>query len=161
MQRLITERDSVLTVCQELKSNLNFIPLLFFNCNQLYLTASGIKDFHSFIPHVNWKKGKKSVSLKKAAKTEEQNISPRIVNTDLLAFSLDWWIGPIFIVCFNAFTDSKPGCSAHFSLTDLGILPSVWFGQSNKQEMGCNYPRNGLFSQSVCVCASLTRKRQN
>lgn len=75
---------------------------------------------------------------------EEQKASLRIVNTDLLAFSLDWRTGPVFIVCFNASTDSRPGCSAHFSLTDLGILPSVWFGQRNKQEMGCNCTKTAL-----------------
>ena len=75
---------------------------------------------------------------------EEQKASLRVVNTDLLAFSLVWRTGPVFIVCFNASTDSRPGCSAHFSLTDLGILPNVWFGQRNKQEMGCNCTKTAL-----------------
>lgn len=72
------------------------------------------------------------------AKSKNKKLLGRIVNSDLLAFHLDWWIGPIFIVCFNAFTDSRPGRSAHFSLTALRILPSVWRSQRNKQKMGCN-----------------------
>ena len=77
---------------------------------------------------------------------KNKKLFPGIVNTDLLAFSLDWWMGSIFIVCFNAFTDSRPGCSAHFSLTDLGILPSVWISQRNKQQKwGVAAPKVELF----------------
>lgn len=66
-----------------------------------------------------------------------------------LALSSDLWMGAIFIVYFNAFTDSRPvlnrHCCAHFSLTDLGILPNIWFSQRNKQKKECNCTRTLLF----------------
>lgn len=99
----------------------------------------------------------KTFSFKKAGQVEEQKASLRIGNTDLLAFSLDWWMGSIFIVCFNAFTDSRPGCSAHFCLTDLGILPSVCFSQRNKQQKGCNCTKTGPSSSVIFMYIKLQR----
>lgn len=91
--------------------------------------------YHFFVSHVDWDRRK--MEKKNVAKLKNKKLL-RIVNTDLLAFSLDWRTGPIFIVCCNAFTDSRPGCSAHFSLTAFRILPNVWFSKRNKQKMGCN-----------------------